>query len=67
VRRVGDLRLTLALLWMDERGGREVRREAGEQERWRNVTREVASETVIFDDPRAVIRRRVELSVRGLE
>jgi hypothetical protein len=52
---------------MDERGCREVRREAGEQERWRNVTREVASETVIFDDPRAVIRRRVELSVRGLE
>ena len=65
--RVGDLRLTFALLRTDERGCRDVRREAGEHERWSNVPREVAREAVIFDDPRAVIRRRVELRGGGLQ
>jgi hypothetical protein len=67
VRRMGDLRLTFALLRMDERGCREVRYKAHQQQRRSNVTCDAARETVIFDDPRAVIRRRVELRGRGLE
>ena len=67
MRRVGELRLTFALLRMDERGCREVRYEADQQQRRSNVTCDAARETVIFDDPRALIRRGVELRSRGLE
>jgi len=67
VRQERDLRPALALMRMDESGCREVRYEANQQQRRSNVTCDAARKTVIFDDPRAVIRRRVELRGRGLE
>ena len=67
MRRERDLRPALALMRMDEGGCREVRYEANQQQRRSNVTCDAARETVIFDDPRAVIWRRVELRGRGLE
>ena len=65
--REGDLRMTFGLLRMDEGGGREVRYEADQQQRRSDVTCDAACETVIFGGLCAVIRRRVEASVRGPE
>jgi hypothetical protein len=52
---------------MNEGGGREVWNEANEQQRRSNVTCDAARETVILGGLCAVIRRRVEASVRGPE